>query len=139
MESQWIFNFLLVLQLLMIVALIVWVWRLSKKLKQTQKDMQEAEQAQKKQVQVLASGSIGMGRRLVTIEKRLNIAVERQSEIISKEGSSVSYNRAVELLEMGASVDDLVSKCGLIRAEAELISLLKKESRRGAGSGQPYQ
>jgi hypothetical protein len=61
------------------------------------------------------------------------MAVERQSEIISKEGS-VSYNRAMELLEMGATVDDLVSKCGLIRAEAELISLLKKESRLNSHS-----
>ena len=78
-----------------------------------------------------------MGRRLVAIEKRLNMAVERQSELISKEGSSVSYNRAIELLEMGASVDDLVSKCGLIRAEAELISLLKKDSRR-PNSNQTY-
>ncbi|MBM6551272.1 DUF2802 domain-containing protein [Marinomonas ostreistagni] len=138
MESQWIFNLLLVLQFLMIVALVVWVLRLSKKLKRTEQVFHEAEQAQKKQVQVLASGSIGMGRRLVAIEKRLNMAVERQSELISKEGSSVSYNRAIELLEMGASVDDLVSKCGLIRAEAELISLLKKESRR-PNSSQPYQ
>lgn len=130
MESQWIFNFLLVLQFLLLVALAVWAFRLSRKLKKFERAVQESEHAQKKQVQVLASGSIGMGRRLVAIEKRLNMAVERQSEIISKEGSSVSYNRAVELLDMGASVDDLVSKCGLIRAEAELISLLKKETRR---------
>lgn len=130
MESQWIFNFLLVLQFILLVALAVWAFRLSRKLKKFERAAQESEQAQKKQVQVLASGSIGMGRRLVAIEKRLNMAVERQSEIISKEGSSVSYNRAVELLDMGASVDDLVSKCGLIRAEAELISLLKKETRR---------
>ena len=137
MESQWIFNLLLVLQFIMIVALVVGVLRLSKKLTRTRKEFAEAEQAQKKQVQVLASGSIGMGRRLVAIEKRLNMAVERQSELISKEGSSVSYNRAIELLEMGASVDDLVSKCGLIRAEAELISLLKKDSRR-PNSNQTY-
>ncbi|WP_233407815.1 DUF2802 domain-containing protein [Marinomonas spartinae] len=91
----------------------------------------EADLNQKKQVQVLASGSIGMGRRLVAIEKKLNIAVERQSELLSKEGN-ISYNRAMDLLDMGATVDDLVSKCGLIRAEAELISLLKKESRRNS-------
>jgi len=91
----------------------------------------ETEINQKKQVQVLASGSIGMGRRLVAIEKKLNLAVEKQSEILSKEGG-VSYNRAMELLEMGATIDDLVSKCGLIRAEAELISLLKKESHRNS-------
>ncbi|MCC4274628.1 DUF2802 domain-containing protein [Marinomonas communis] len=138
MESQWVFNLLLVLQFILLLALAFWAFRLSRKLKKFERAAHEAEQAQKKQVQVLASGSIGMGRRLVAIEKRLNIAVERQSELISKEGSSVSYNRAMELLEMGATVDDLVSKCGLIRAEAELISLLKKESRRNPNSSQPY-
>ena len=131
MESQWLFNLLLILQFVMLIALAVWAMRLSKRIKQMKTEHQDESLNQKKQVQVLASGSIGMGRRLVAIEKKLNMAVERQSELLSKEGS-VSYNRAMELLEMGATIDDLVSKCGLIRAEAELISLLKKESRHNS-------
>lgn len=131
MESQWLFNLLLTFQFLLLVALAVWAMRLSKRMKQMTLQQQEDNINQKKQVQVLASGSIGMGRRLVAIEKKLNMAVERQTEILSKEGS-VSYNRAMELLAMGATVDDLVSKCGLIRAEAELISLLKKEAHRNS-------
>ncbi|GAA0836356.1 MULTISPECIES: DUF2802 domain-containing protein [Marinomonas] len=131
MESQWLFNLLLILQFVMLLALAVWAMRLSKRIKQMNIQHQNETVNQKKQVQVLASGSIGMGRRLVAIEKKLNMAVERQSELLSKEGS-VSYNRAMELLEMGATIDDLVSKCGLIRAEAELISLLKKESRHNS-------
>lgn len=131
MESQWLFNLLLTLQFVIIVALVVSAVRFSKRLKNMKQQHLEAEINQKKQVQVLASGSIGMGRRLVAIEKKLNLAVEKQSEILSKEGG-VSYNRAMELLEMGATIDDLVSKCGLIRAEAELISLLKKESHRNS-------
>jgi biopolymer transport protein ExbD len=131
MESQWLFNLLLMLQFVILIAVVVWAFRLSKSLKQTKRQHVEAELNQKKQVQVLASGSIGMGRRLVAIEKKLNLAVEKQSEILSKEGS-VSYNRAMELLGMGATIDDLVSKCGLIRAEAELISLLKQESHKNS-------
>ncbi|NLQ16562.1 DUF2802 domain-containing protein [Marinomonas sp. M1K-6] len=131
MESQWVFNLLLVLQFVTLVAVVVWCFRLSKRVKNLKNNQAEVELYQKKQVQVLASGSIGMGRRLVVIEKKLNLAVEKQSEILSKEGG-VSYNRAMELLEMGATIDDLVSKCGLIRAEAELISLLKQESRRNS-------
>ena len=116
MESQWLFNLLLVLSFILVIALSVWIFVISKKLKQALAFQMESESNQKKQVQVLASGSIGMGRRLVAIEKKLNI----------------SYNRAMELLEMGATVDDLVAKCGLIRAEAELIDLLFKESKRSA-------
>lgn len=131
MESQWLFNFLLVMQFLILIGVVVWALRLSRRLDKVKQQHAESELNQKKQVQVLASGSIGMGRRLVAIEKKLNLAVEKQSEILSKEGG-VSYNRAMELLEMGATIDDLVSKCGLIRAEAELISLLKQESRRNS-------
>lgn len=107
----------------------IWSFVLTRKLSKTMRLQQESEMSLKKQIQVLASGSIGVGRRLVAIEKKLNIAVERQSEILSKEGG-VSYNRSMELLDMGATVDDLVAKCGLIRAEAELIDLLFKESKR---------
>lgn len=131
MESQWVFNLLLVLQFLLLIALAVWAVSLSRRLRKMKHHHAEVELNQKKHVQVLASGSIGMGRRLVAIEKKLNLAVEKQSELLSKEGG-VSYNRAMELLEMGATIDDLVSKCGLIRAEAELISLLKQESRRNS-------
>ena len=129
MESQWLFNLLLVLMFVLLLASFVWFYILSVRLKKSIAFQVESEASQKKQVQVLASGSIGMGRRLVAIEKKLNIAVERQSEILSKEGG-VSYNRSMELLDMGATVDDLVAKCGLIRAEAELIDLLFKESKR---------
>jgi len=129
MESQWLFNLLLTLQFVILIGVVVWAFRLSKRLDRMKLQCTDAEVSQRKQVQVLASGSIGMGRRLVAIEKKLNLAVEKQSEILSKEGN-VSYNRAMELLEMGATIDDLVSKCGLIRAEAELISLLKKESNK---------
>lgn len=129
MESQWLFNLLLVLALALLLVSFTWIFVLSKKLKNTIRNHAETEANQKKQIQVLASGSIGMGRRLVAIEKKLNIAVERQSEILAKEGG-VSYNRSMELLDMGATVDDLVAKCGLIRAEAELIDLLFKESKR---------
>lgn len=129
MESQWLFNLLLVMAFVLLLVCFTWIIVLSKKLKKMTQLQQQSEASQKKQVQVLASGSIGMGRRLVAIEKKLNIAVERQSEILAKEGG-VSYNRSMELLDMGATVDDLVAKCGLIRAEAELIDLLFKESKR---------
>lgn len=130
MESQWLFNLLLVSAFVFLLGGFAWILVISSRLKKIIKRQAESEAGLKKQVQVLASGSIGMGRRLVAIEKKLNIAVERQSEILSKEGS-VSYNRSMELLDMGATVDDLVAKCGLIRAEAELIDLLFKESKRG--------
>ena len=75
----------------------------------------------------MGSGAIGMGHRLVEVEKRLNSTVERQMEMEQRDPGSLPYVYAVRLVEMGASVDDLVSNCGLARVEAELIVLVHSE------------
>ncbi len=75
----------------------------------------------------MGSGAIGMGHRLVEVEKRLNSTVERQMEMEQRDPGSLPYAYAVRLVEMGASVDDLVSNCGLARVEAELIVLVHSE------------
>ncbi|RMF13042.1 MAG: DUF2802 domain-containing protein, partial [Gammaproteobacteria bacterium] len=43
-----------------------------------------------------------------------------------EDAQRVSYNEAVRLLQMGASLDELVDACGLSRAEAELIAALQR-------------
>lgn len=82
----------------------------------------------------MGSGAIGMGHRLVEVEKRLNSTMERQMEIEQRDPGSLPYAYAVRLVEMGASVDDLVNNCGLARVEAELITLVHSElkAQRGA-------
>ncbi|SFC17072.1 Protein of unknown function [Marinospirillum celere] len=75
----------------------------------------------------MGSGAIGMGHRLVEVEKRLNSTVERQMEMEQRDPGSLPYAYAVRLVEMGASVDDLVNNCGLARVEAELITLVHTE------------
>lgn len=75
----------------------------------------------------MGSGAIGMGHRLVEVEKRLNSTVERQMEMEQRDPGSLPYAYAVRLVEMGATVDDLVNNCGLARVEAELITLVHSE------------
>jgi len=75
----------------------------------------------------MGSGAIGMGQRLVEVEKRLNNTMERQMEVEQRDPGSLPYAYAVRLVEMGATVDDLVQNCGLARVEAELITLVHTE------------
>ena len=79
------------------------------------------------EIRAMTNGSIGMGNRLLAIEHKLNITVEKQQELENRDPGVLAYNQAARLMEMGADVDDLVSSCGIGRPEAELMALLHRE------------
>jgi len=79
------------------------------------------------EIQGMTGSSIGMGKRLMTVEQKLDIAVEKQHEIENRDPGVLAYNQAAKLMEMGAGVDDLVRSCGIGRPEAELMALLHRE------------
>jgi len=75
----------------------------------------------------MTNSSIGMGRRLIGIEQKLNLTADKQLELENRDPNALAYNQATRLMEMGADVDDLVQNCGIGRPEAELMALLHKE------------
>lgn len=83
------------------------------------------------EIRAMTNGSIGMGKRLLAIEHRLNITVEKQQELENRDPGVLAYNQAAKLMEMGADVDDLVRSCGIGRPEAELMALLHRELHTG--------
>jgi hypothetical protein len=78
---------------------------------------------------VIKIGSFGVGQRLIAVEKRLHIAVERQQELVAQDLGYAPYAQAAKLMDMGAGVVDLVQKCGISKAEAELIELMHKQMK----------
>jgi hypothetical protein len=83
--------------------------------------------ALRNETHAMGSGSIGVGQRLVEVEKRLNSTMERQMEFEQRDPGSLPYAYAVRLVEMGATAEDLIQNCGLARVEAELITLVHTE------------
>lgn len=79
------------------------------------------------EIRAMTNGSIGMGNRLLAIEHKLDITVEKQQELENRDPGVLAYNQAAKLMEMGADVDDLVRSCGIGRPEAELMALLHRE------------
>jgi len=79
------------------------------------------------EIQAMTNSSIGMGRRLIGIEQKLNLTADKQLELENRDPNALAYNQATRLMEMGADVDDLVQNCGIGRPEAELMALLHKE------------
>ncbi|WP_369601766.1 DUF2802 domain-containing protein [Hahella sp. SMD15-11] len=121
MQPDWLVPALGILSLVAVPALgmALHLWRrltlVSVKMEQLERDLgveREATQA--------------MGRRLLMMEKRFAALQRKHRELEAEDAQRVSYNEAVRLLQMGASIDELVETCGLSRAEAELISVLQR-------------
>ena len=112
---------------LLSVLLIVWSWNLSRRIKLQSRQNQALINVMRGEIKAMTNGSIGMGKRLQSIEHKLNLTVEIQQELENRDPSQMAYNQAARLMEMGADVDDLVKTCGIGRPEAELMALLHRE------------
>ncbi|GAA0689051.1 hypothetical protein GCM10009104_14220 [Marinobacterium maritimum] len=118
--------FILLLTLIACVAVGICLYVLVR-LKRQERQYQALINVLRNEIRSMTNGSIGMGKRLMAIERKLNITVEKQQELENRDPGALAYNQAAKLMEMGASVDDLVRNCGIGRPEAELMALLHRE------------
>ncbi|WP_286239939.1 DUF2802 domain-containing protein [Neptuniibacter halophilus] len=123
MAATWITLLLLLLALGASVACFV----LFRRLRQHERRHQALINVLRNEIQAMTNSSIGMGRRLIEVEQKLNLTADKQLELENRDPSALAYNQATRLMEMGADVDDLVQNCGIGRPEAELMALLHKE------------
>ncbi len=84
---------------------------------------QKLEKVNEQLLMVSDSGK-GVGRKVVALDQRLKATERKQKELEANDVQQVSYNEAVRLLSLGANVDDVMTTCGLSRAEADLIKVL---------------
>lgn len=124
--STYLWLIVLALVLFSIIALVItsmlWV-----RIRRQEKRHQVLINVLRNEIQGMTGSSIGMGKRLMTVEQKLDIAVEKQHELENRDPGVLAYNQAARLMEMGAGVDDLVRSCGIGRPEAELMALLHRE------------
>lgn len=80
------------------------------------------------ELSAMMDGAFGMGDYLEQVKKALKDILDKQLQLEHNDSGNLPYNQAVRMVGQGASVEDLVSSCGLSRAEAELVELLHKKS-----------
>jgi len=73
------------------------------------------------------SSSIGIGKKVMGIERELAETVEKQQDLEFQDPNSLPYTQASRLIEMGADAEDIVNSCGLSNAEAELLMLVNRQ------------
>lgn len=80
-------------------------------------------------VSALCSGAAGVGGHLNKIEQKVKRVLERQDQLDMRDPIERTFNQATRMVRQGATVDELISTCGLARAEAELLMLLHRAQR----------
>ncbi|MBM7072083.1 DUF2802 domain-containing protein [Shewanella sp. OPT22] len=85
------------------------------------KDTEKQRDIFKKELQELRNGTIGVGRRVIELEKKLKQYEARLDEAEQEEPQSRMYTRAMKMVSLGADIKEIVAECELPRAEAELL------------------
>ena len=86
----------------------------------------------KRSLSIFDDGAQGIGRRLVEAEKQLKSVVSDQVQI-NQQSSNQSYTEAASLVAQGLSVDQVVERSDLSRAEVELMVLLRESDHQPEG------
>lgn len=73
--------------------------------------------------------NIRMGEELIALREKLSQLEHKQQRLEQQDVQTMPYNQATRLVNMGASLDDLMQACGLSRSEAELM--LKLHGNKG--------
>jgi len=83
-----------------------------------------------REVAASSSGSVGMGQRLLAMEKRLQANATKQPEKIDyyNDDEFQPYSQAAQMFKMGMDCDEVARRCGLSRAEASLLEMMQKSS-----------
>ena len=81
----------------------------------------------KKQFTEIHSGSIGMGKKIQQLDTIVKKTQENQLNLVAQAPENRLYTRATKMVELGASIEELMVECELPRAEAELLLNLHRK------------
>lgn len=122
----------LILAIIALVFCFLWHKKQQKKmlaLEQIIKELVRSRDNLNKQVNELHVGSVGLGKKVFSLNTTIRDSLERQQELVSHDPDSKLYTRAVKMVELGADLEEVMRECDLPRAEAELLLNLHAKAR----------
>lgn len=100
-----------------------------RKVQKLQERLETDMRALRGEITAVGRGAVGLGKRMQTLQQRLDTTERRQEELEYKDVGDVAITHASKLVQMGADSAELVSTCGLSKAEATLMSLMHGRNR----------
>jgi hypothetical protein len=104
----------------------------SRRIDRVHRQLRENSENLVRELNATASGSAGVGNRVIVCERQLHELRALFDEMRQNDPLRVSYDEASRLVDLGAGVDDLMNTCGISRPEAELVSALRQRQQRAA-------
>lgn len=114
-------------------------WQQQQNLEQLQQQLEQQRQQLKRSyqdIEELRSTVIGVGQRVLSLESHLGQWMQQVAELAEQQKSlhlfdpeSKIYSRAMKMVQMGATLDEIMLECELPQAEAELLFNLHKQSQ----------
>lgn len=95
-----------------------------RKVQKLQERLDNDMRALRGEIAAVSRGAVGLGKRVQTFQQRLDTVERRQEDLEYKDVGDVAISHASKLVQMGADSAELVSTCGLSKAEATLLSLM---------------
>lgn len=77
-------------------------------------------------LRAITAAAIGVGERVLELERRQRKLSERQEHFDSFDPANVTYEQAIHMVKNGADVIELMDMCGLSESEAELVNLMHR-------------
>jgi uncharacterized protein YoxC len=105
-----------------------------RKVQKLQERLESEVRAMRGEVTAVGRGAVGLGKRVQTLQQRVDATERRQEELEYKDVGDVAITHASKLVQMGADSAELVSTCGLSKAEATLLSLMHARTRPASRS-----
>ncbi|WP_111640561.1 DUF2802 domain-containing protein [Marinimicrobium alkaliphilum] len=77
------------------------------------------------------SGAMGMGQRLLSLERKLQEAAQQAGEDSAHGDYDMPYSQAAGLFEAGVEPEEVARRCGLSRGEASLMAMMHRARKPG--------
>ena len=114
---------------LRLIALAVAFYSLTRIRKQAEAN-EKLYQRMLRDIAIANTGSVGMGQRLLAMEKRLQSEAQKpRIADDTPDDEFQPYTQAAQLFKMGLGSEEVARRCGLSRAEASLMEMMQKASR----------
>jgi hypothetical protein len=120
---------------LLALAALSWLALRQRRARREARVLREQLERLQRDVQALCAGASGLGGHVGRLQQELRRLAERDDRIDLRDSRRREYDDAVRLAKGGLDVDQLVAKCRLGRAEAELLVGLHGGGRRGLDYG----
>ncbi len=126
-------EYYIVLAAVLNIALIIMVIRLAVQQRQRSLSYEYKLKLLSDDMRALCAGAAGATVNLNKVEQKVKRVMERQDQLDSREPSGRALDQANRLVRQGATAEELVTTCGLVRAEAELLILLHRPQTEDDG------